>query len=125
MQQRATVFVVERDPVLRERLGSLIDSAGLFVRSFPSGPHFLAGFDANDPGCLVIRMRGTSGLELQERLMRRGSTLPVIVLTGSVDAPYEGEHAERLLDCIRRAIEVDRGMRNMRLRHRALKRCVA
>jgi FixJ family two-component response regulator len=120
MQDRATVFVVDRDPVVRERIGEWIDSAGLFVRTFPSGPHFLAGFDRDDPGCLVLRMRGSGGLELQDRLMRRGAVLPIIVLTGSAERPTESGEAGQLLDCVRRAIELDRGVRELRRKHAGL-----
>ncbi len=120
MQHRATVFVVERDPLVRERIGALIDSAGLFVRTFPSGPHFLAGFDRDDPGCLVLRMRGSGGLELQDRLMRRGAVLPIIVLTDAAERPSESGEAEQLLDCVRRAIELDRRVRDLRRKRAGL-----
>jgi FixJ family two-component response regulator len=114
MQHRATVFVVERDPDVRERIGALIASAGLFVRTFPSAPHFLAGFDRDDPGCLVLRMRGSGGLELQDRLMRRGAVLPIIVLTASAERPPDAASPDQLLDCVRRAIELDRHVRDLR-----------
>ena len=44
---------------------------------------------ADQPGCLVLdlRMPGTSGLELQELMARRGFCLPVILITAHGDVP--------------------------------------
>jgi two-component system response regulator FixJ len=49
----------------------------------------LAKYDANQPGCLVldVRMPEMSGLEVQQHLNRKGSMLPVILITGHGDIP--------------------------------------
>ena len=56
---------------------------------FADPAEFLRQFNPNTPGCLVldIRMPGMSGLELQQRLNRTGSMLPVIFITGHGDVP--------------------------------------
>ncbi len=85
----ATVFVVDDDAAVRDSLRWLLESVGLRVQTYDSGQSFLAAFDPDQPGCLVldVRMPGMSGLELQERLNHLDATLPVIIITGHSDVP--------------------------------------
>lgn len=82
-----TVFVVDDDGAVRDALALLIRSVGLRVESFPDARSFLAAYEPDRPGCLVldVRMPGMSGLELQERLNGIRSALPVIFITGHGD----------------------------------------
>lgn len=84
-----TVFIVDDDPAIRKSLRWLIESVGLDVEAFASAQEFLAAYTADRPGCLVldVRMRGMSGLELQDVLRERGCTIPVIIVTGYGDVP--------------------------------------
>lgn len=120
----ATVYVVDDDPALRESLGYLLQSEGLVVRAFEGARQFLAEYDRNSRGCLVVdvRMPEMSGLQLQEYLAAEGSTLPVIVITGHGDVPMavkalkngaldfiEKPFADQqLLDRVHEALDVDR-----------------
>ena len=92
-----TIFVVDDDDAVRDSLSDLIDSVGLEVATYPSAHDFLADYDNARRGCLVldIRMPGMSGLELQERLNERGSTLPVVFITGHGDVPMAVEAMKR------------------------------
>jgi two-component system, LuxR family, response regulator FixJ len=85
----SVVFIVDDDPAVRESMGLLMASAGLASCGFPSARDFLAAYEPEVPGCLVLdlRMPGMSGIELQEELDRRGATLPVIFLTAYADVP--------------------------------------
>ena len=58
-------------------MAALIQSHGMHVRPFASAKEFLAAYDPHQTGCLVVdvRMAGMTGLELQEELRARGSTL--------------------------------------------------
>ena len=89
MSSDKTVFVVDDDPGARESVAALVKSRGLRVETFASAEDFLAAFDPNKRGCLVldVRMTGMTGLELQERLVSMGSQLPVIIITGHADVP--------------------------------------
>lgn len=89
MTGEPTVFVVDDDEAMRDSLHWLLRSVGLAVDCFASAEAFLAAYDPERPGCLVldVRMPGMSGLELQQRLADRGSALPVIVITGHGDVP--------------------------------------
>jgi len=84
-----TVFVVDDDEAMRKSLAWLIGSVGLAVETYDGAAAFLAAWTAERPGCLVldVRMPGMSGLELQDALARRGSMLPVIIITGHADVP--------------------------------------
>lgn len=82
-----TVFVVEDDDAVRDALSMLLESVDLNVRTFVSAREALEAYDPTWKGCLVldIRMPGLSGLELQERLLQQGCSLPIIFVTGHGD----------------------------------------
>ena len=122
-----TIFVVDDDDAVRDSLSDLIDSVGLAVATYPSAHEFLEVYDNAERGCLVldIRMPGMSGLELQDRLNERGSTLPIVFITGHGDVPMAVEAMKRgavdfiqkpfrdqeLLDRINLALEQNRRRR--------------
>lgn len=84
------VFIVDDDEAVRDALAALVEVAGLTACTFDNPLAFLHRCTADQPGCVVadLRMPFMDGLELQEELARRGSTLPVIVITahGQVSA---------------------------------------
>lgn len=84
-----TVFVVDDEAAVREALARLFRSAGLHVERFASADEFLAGFDPEKPGCLVLdlAMPDLNGVELQHALNAAGSVLPIIFLTGHATVP--------------------------------------
>lgn len=92
-QQEPTVFIVDDDPGIRKAMQLLLKSVGLRSEIFASGDEFLARFDPERPGCLIldIRMPGLGGLELQERLLGAGNSLPIIFITGHADVPMAVE----------------------------------
>jgi two-component system response regulator TtrR len=83
------IYVVEDDDALRDSLCWLIESAGYPVSAYSNAETFLAYLEPEARGCLVldVRMPRMSGLELQERLIRRGQHLPIIFITGHGDVP--------------------------------------
>jgi RNA polymerase sigma factor (sigma-70 family) len=87
--QAATVFIVDDDEAVRDSLRWLLEANGYRVRCYDSGERFLAELDPSMVGVIVldVRMPGMSGLELQERLIARRSTLPIIFVTGHGDVP--------------------------------------
>lgn len=123
-----TVFVVDDDDAVRDSLRDLLDSVGLKVATYASALAFLTAHKAAQRGCIVldIRMPGMSGLELQERLNRSGSTLPIVFITGHGDVPMAVEAMKRgavdfiqkpfrdqeLLDRINLALEQNRQRRD-------------
>jgi FixJ family two-component response regulator len=122
-----TVFVVDDNPSVRKSLQALVEAAGLAVETYASAAEFLAAFDPRRAGCLVldVRLRGESGLDLQDELRKRGAMLPIIIMTGYGDVPaavraFKGGAVDflrkpvppkKLLAQIHEAIEDDRRAR--------------
>ena len=87
--QNSTVFIVDDDEAVRDSLRWLLEANGYRVRSYDSAERFLSDYDPNLVGVLIVdvRMPGMSGLELQEHLIARRSTLPIVFITGHGDVP--------------------------------------
>jgi FixJ family two-component response regulator len=133
-----TVFVVDDDPAGRESVIALVESMGLAARGFGSAADFLSAYANPTPGCLVtdVRMLGMSGLELQQRMLVEGITLPVIVTTAYADvrltvrAMQNGAvtllekpcREQELWDAIQKALAVDRENREKLERRRDVER---
>jgi FixJ family two-component response regulator len=123
MTHNPTVFIVDDDREVRDAIKLLMDSVGLAAETFQSAQDFLARFDPERCGCLVldIRMKGMSGLDLQDRLTEAPIHPPIIVITGHGDVPMAVRavkagavdfiekpfNDQLLLDAVHRAIEQD------------------
>jgi FixJ family two-component response regulator len=88
-KEAAVVYVVDDDEAVRDSLKMLLESVDLPCQTFASAPEFLEKHDPDQHSCLVadIRMPGMSGLDLQEELNRRSSTIPILFITGHGDVP--------------------------------------
>ncbi|HEY2927852.1 response regulator transcription factor [Piscinibacter sp.] len=92
-----TVYLVDDEDVVRDALAWLLRSRRLLSEGFASAEAFEAMLATRpagwptSPACLLldVRMPGTSGLVLFERLVERKllDALPVIFLTGHGDVP--------------------------------------
>jgi FixJ family two-component response regulator len=81
-----TVFVVDDEAPVRKALSRLLRANRFAVATFASSKEFLDQYDPDASGCLVLDiMMRSNGLELQRTLQKRGSTLPIIFLTGHAD----------------------------------------
>jgi FixJ family two-component response regulator len=126
----AVVFVVDDDPSVREAIKSLMGSVALAVETFASAQEFLRSKRPDVPSCLVldVRMRGLSGLDLQEEMAKSNLQIPIIFITGhgdiamSVRAMKAGAvefltkpfHDQDLLDAIQQALNRDCAERKQR-----------
>jgi two-component system, LuxR family, response regulator FixJ len=81
------VYIVDDDDAVRDSMRALLESFGVTVRDFASARDFLAAPCKTPSGCMLLdlHMPEMSGVELLEFLRARGSTLPVIVMTGRSD----------------------------------------
>src|SRR5881392_4392912 len=135
-----TVFVVDDDAAIRKAVLRLLRSAGIAASAFASPSEFLAQHDPTSLGCLVldIAMPGFNGLQLQTALAEKGSSLPIIFLTGhgdvskSVQAMKGGAfdfltkpvNAKNLLPAIRAAIEKDAVVRQEQAKFSEIHTCL-
>lgn len=133
----AQVIVVDDEAAIREAVQQWLELSGFAVRTCASAAEALAAVDRDFPGIVVsdVRMPGSDGLQLLERLVELDRDLPVILVTGHGDVPMavqalrQGAYdfiekpftPERLLDSVRRALD----KRRLVCENRQLRRQVA
>jgi len=131
MSEQITVFIVDDEEAIRDSLKMLIESVGLVAETYDSAQAYLDSFDPSRPGCLIldVRMKGMSGLTLQEQLNKEPLHPPIIIITGhgdvqmAVRAVKSGAseflekpfNEQQLLDSIHIAIEQDAEQRGKAL----------
>ncbi|MFB9268061.1 response regulator transcription factor [Bradyrhizobium erythrophlei] len=120
---RPLVLIVDNDEGIRCALHELLLSVGIDACCFGSTQELLHADLPERPGCLIldVRLPGGSGLSLQQHLASKGSTRPIIFLTGhgdiamavqamkagAVDFLTKPVRAQTLLDAVTAAIEKD------------------
>jgi FixJ family two-component response regulator len=124
-----TVYVVDHDRQSAESVRRLMESLGLRTEIYSDAGGFLRVLDPKRPGCLIVDadIPGMGGLGLQDRLARESNRLPVIMMSadghvetvvqamkaGAVDFLRKPCAPQVLLDCVRRALELDAGIREV------------
>ena len=119
----ALVYVVDDDASSRTALVTLLRSVGITARAFESADDFLGAEMPDVPSCLIldIRLRGASGLTLQQHGFKDGVHLPIIFLTahgdiemsvkamkaGAFDFMTKPFNDQYLLDTIAAALKTD------------------
>ncbi|WP_276209490.1 response regulator transcription factor [Pseudomonas lutea] len=117
------VYVVDDDAAIRTSLQRLLHSADIACEVFDSAQAFLAGPLAPVPTCLLldVNLAHGTGFDLQQALLSRGHTFPIIFMTGygtiamSVRAIKAGAREfltkpfepEQLLELVREALISD------------------
>jgi FixJ family two-component response regulator len=138
MFENATVYIVDDDEQARESVSALVRSMGLNTELFASAEEFLEQVHRVERGCLVtdLRMLGMSGVELQDALLQRDISLPVILITayprtsltvramkhGAItllEKPYEDDD---LWDAVRDGLQRDQEQHDKRNRLREIRR---
>ncbi|WP_144147302.1 response regulator transcription factor [Paraburkholderia sp. BCC1884] len=123
-----TVFVVDDDEDVRDSLHQLLKSAGLNANVFSHGEALIDALKdgpvREGPACIVldVRLKGLSGLMVQQELSRHGISHPVIFITGhgdivmtvkamkagAVDFLTKPLRDQDVLDAIAEAVDQDR-----------------
>lgn len=81
---RGTVIsIIDDDASIRGAVARLLTSMGFAAHAFASANEFLGSTRLTDTFCIVadVDMPGMSGLELQDRLVAQGQSIPVIFIT--------------------------------------------
>jgi two-component system response regulator FixJ len=82
-ETKILIYVVDDDISVRQALEMLFISADMKVLTFKSAEDLLNCKLREEKTCLItdIKMKGLSGLELQQQLTQRGIKIPAIFLT--------------------------------------------
>lgn len=88
-KRKSLIYVVDDNISICRAITLLLKSHGFKVETFPRARSFLAYKHPKLPSCLIldIRLPDINGLALQQILMRRGITIPIIFITGHGDIP--------------------------------------
>jgi FixJ family two-component response regulator len=80
----ALVYLIDDEFSVRDSLTLVLESGGLRVKSFESAEDFLKHYNNEYPSCLIldVKMPCMSGLELQEELLKRNISIPIIFISG-------------------------------------------
>lgn len=84
------VYLVDDDAAVLRAFARLLQAWGYRSRTFASAQEFLDACQepSEAPDCLLldVHMPGLSGVELQAHLLRVGKSLPIVFLSGHLDA---------------------------------------
>ncbi|MDZ4073721.1 MAG: response regulator [Hylemonella sp.] len=82
--QSPLIHLIDDDAAVRESLALLISTVGLRVQTWDRPDTFLAEFDRQGIGAIVldVRMPGISGLSVLDTLIAQGVDQPILMLTG-------------------------------------------
>lgn len=120
----ARISIVDDDESVRDAIKSLLRSVGLRADVFASAEEFLKSDALENTACLIldVRMRGMSGLELQQQLAKANYKIPLIFITahasdreartralqaGAIDVLYKPFKEEILLKHVYAALSAD------------------
>ncbi|MCB1778651.1 MAG: response regulator transcription factor [Candidatus Competibacteraceae bacterium] len=124
------VYILDPEARLRDSLRRLVESVGLYVRTFGEIEAFLTAYQPEQPGCLLldIRIAGRAKVSAQQILREQGVDLPVIVIAprgdvatavnamkqGAIDFLEKPLNEQWFLDCIHHAVAEDQNRRRTR-----------
>ncbi|HEY3597170.1 MAG TPA: response regulator transcription factor [Paraburkholderia sp.] len=135
----AIVYVVDDDQSMREAVSTLLRSIGLSVKTFSCAQEFLA-FDMPDlPACLIldVRLKGQSGLAVQEQIAEHQIRMPIVFMTahgdiamsvkamkaGATDFLAKPFRDQDMLDAVAEALATDEERRQVDRSSAGLRRC--
>jgi FixJ family two-component response regulator len=89
MSNEPVAFIVDDDVAFSESLSMLVSSMGVTTQAFASPIEYLAQFDPDAPGVLLldVRMPMMSGLVLQQKLNAMPICPSIVFLTGYAEFP--------------------------------------
>jgi FixJ family two-component response regulator len=136
-------YVVDDDESMRKAVSMLLRSVGLRVEVFASAHEFLAFQMPDVPSCLIldVRLKGQSGLAVQEQIVTGELRVPIIFMTahgdiamsvkamkaGAMDFLAKPFRDQDMLDAVAIALrkdeerrEADRSVADLRRRYESL-----
>ena len=114
------ISIIDDDASVREAVQRFLRALGYVAHAFASADDFLRSPQVADNACLItdVNLQGMSGLQLQDRLIAVGQSIPTIVITGFPDERVRAQAlgagaigflakpiaTEDLLTCVRAAL---------------------
>jgi FixJ family two-component response regulator len=114
------ISIVDDDGIVRQAIESLVTSLGFLARVFPSADAFLQSSQLAETSCLIsdVQMPNVSGVQLQDRLVDLGLSIPMIFITaypddavrarvldrGAIGFLLKPFNAQSLIECIDNAL---------------------
>jgi FixJ family two-component response regulator len=116
------IAVIDDDELVREGVAWLIRSLGYDVDKFASAEEYLASDGIDNSSCIIldVRMPGMTGIDLQERLIDNGLSIPIIFMSalstqalttrvtqkiGTIGLLSKPFNAESLIEYLNRALK--------------------
>ena len=87
MNKTPLISIVDDDSVVRAAIESFVKSHGFLTCTFASASAFLQSPRGVETSCLIsdVQMPGINGVELQDRLIDLGLSIPTIFITAYPD----------------------------------------
>jgi FixJ family two-component response regulator len=91
VQDTPIISIVDDDQSIRASLDDLVSSLGYVAHTFVSAEQFLESPQIETTSFLIsdIQLPGFSGFELQQALLKRGYTTPILFITAYPSAAEE------------------------------------
>ncbi len=88
-EKKLTIFIVDDDGDIRTSLSRSLTKRGFYVECFASAKSFLNSYDESVYGCILLDygMPELNGLELQQQLLDKQFSIPIIFMTGHGGIP--------------------------------------
>jgi FixJ family two-component response regulator len=141
MSTSPTVYVVDPDEATRDSLRNLAAIMNLHCETFALGQEFLNAYDPLRTGCLILEIKvpGINGLQIQQILVKRRATLPLIFLctqssvaiavhamrSGALQFFEKPCREDDMWRAVQEAIQLDEQRRQARLREEEVERSLA
>ena len=87
MSDKRLVHIIDDEDAIRRAASFMLKTSGFVVETWSSGVAFMKEVRHLAEGCILldVRMPDMDGLEVQQALIEKGITMPVIILTGHGD----------------------------------------
>jgi len=97
---KPVISIIDDDPSVREGTMDLLNSMGFAAEAFERANDFLNSNRLQSTACLIadVQMPGMTGLELHNRLVGSGNTIPTILITAF---PNDRDRARALQNGVR------------------------
>jgi len=81
------ISIIDDDPLVRDGIDDLVSSLGYKSLTFASSEEFLDSGQVRNTACVItdLNMPGLNGLDLQQYLLTKGYSTPVIFITAFPD----------------------------------------